>query len=144
MARSRPERPPRLHRPSGAIYHRLAVAAGDDRAARRHPRRPVSRAARAFGGFDGGALIFFARSHEATKIYSSVRPELVEWPFFLSTAEKEGRCFDRLRTNGLDNLCGFVASCESSEKKIAHPHRHAGRSEKRRDGKEWVVKGRAR
>src|SRR3546814_12491313 len=72
MARSRPERPLRLHRPSGAIYHRLAVAAGDDRAARRHPRRPVSRAARAFGGFDGGALIFFARSHEATKIYSSV------------------------------------------------------------------------
>src|SRR3546814_6614752 len=56
MARSRPERPLRLHRPSGAIYHRLAVAAGDDRAARRHPRRPVSRAARAFGGFDGGAL----------------------------------------------------------------------------------------
>ncbi len=30
----------------------------------------------------------------------SVRPELVEGPFFLLTRQEEGRCFDKLSTNG--------------------------------------------
>src|SRR3546814_2488791 len=46
LARPRPERSVRLHRPSGAIYYRFAVAAGDDRAAGDQDRRPVPGAAR--------------------------------------------------------------------------------------------------
>src|SRR3546814_2248188 len=32
--------------------------------------------------------------------FSSVRPERVEGPFFLSAPPEEGRCFDKLSTNG--------------------------------------------
>jgi hypothetical protein len=42
-------------------------------------------------------------SHEARKpqeMPTSVRPELVEGPFFLLTPQEEGRCFDKLSTNG--------------------------------------------
>jgi len=50
-------------------------------------------------------------SHEATKkSLNSVRPELVEGPFF-SSGLRERRCFDKLSTNGREDI--FVASCET-------------------------------
>src|SRR3546814_18249379 len=56
LARPRPARSVRLHRPSGAIYYRFAVAAGDDLAAGDHDRRTVPGAEQPSDGFAGGVL----------------------------------------------------------------------------------------
>src|SRR3546814_11610178 len=50
--------------------------------------------------------------------HSSVHPELVEGPFFLSALKREERCFDKLSTNGKEQcpLCAL----RSEERRVGN------------------------
>ena len=59
---------------------------------------------------DGSGVILKAARCVCNAYFSSVRPELVEGPFFLSASVKEERCFDKLSTNGIKVIPIYRAS----------------------------------